>query len=104
MVALASVWIGLIAFVAALVMVVYRPAFTDWTVLLVAYFGAPGALCLAGMVLWAHRKEPAADPAVAGQRRQAKIAIGLAVLAAAIVYGLVIFAQQVSVEDGRGAP
>ena len=94
MLALASVWIGLAAFGLSVVMVVYRPAFTDLTVTLVLYFGAPGSLCLAGLVLWAYRKEDRADSGIAAQRKQARVAIGLAVAAAAIVYLLVIFSHK----------
>ncbi len=95
MLALTSVWIGLVVMVLAAAMVVYRPAFTDWTVTLVLYFGSPGAMCLAGLVLWAHRKEGSTDPGLAARRLQAKVSIALAILAAAIVYLLVIFATRV---------
>ena len=95
MLALTSVWIGLTAMVLAVAMLVHRPAFTDLTVTLVLYFGSPGALCFAGLVLWAHRKEDGADAGVAAQRLQAKAAITLALLAAAIVYALVIGAAPV---------
>ena len=94
MLALASVWIGLAALALSAAMVVYRPAFTDLTVTLVLYFGSPGSLCLAGLVLWAYRKEDHADPGLAAQRKQAWVAIGLALVAAAIVYLLVIFSRK----------
>jgi hypothetical protein len=93
--ALASVWLGLTAFLLAIAMLAYRPALTDLTVLLVLYFGSPGALCFAGLVLWAHRKQDAAHRAIAGQRLQAKVAILLALLAAVIVYLLIIFAEKI---------
>ena len=96
MLALASVWIGLGVFLLAVAMLVYRPVFNDLTVTLVVYFGSPGALCLAGLVLWAYRKERSGDPGVAAQRVQAKFAITLAVLAAAIIYLLVGFSQPLS--------
>lgn len=92
--ALAGVWIALLTLGLSVAMLIYRPAMTDLTVLLVLYFGAPGALCLAGLVLWAHRKDNSADPAIAAQRVQAKVAIALAILAAAIVYGLIIFSEK----------
>ncbi len=100
MLALASVWIAMAALLLALTMVVYRPVFTDLAVTLVVYFGSPGALCFAGLVLWAHRKANAADEAVAGQRVQAKVAIVLALLAAAIVYLLIVYSQRISEEVG----
>ncbi len=95
MLALLSVWVGLGTFVIAVVMLVYRPAMTDPTVTAVLYFGSPGAMCFAGLVLWAHRKEPSDDPGVMAQRLQAKFAIVLAVLAAAIVYGLIICSTKI---------
>jgi len=90
MLALLSVWIGLGSFLLALAMLVYRPAMTDVNILLVLYFGSPGALCLAGLVLWANRMESHPDPAIQSQRLQSKVAIVLAILAAAIVYSLII--------------
>ncbi len=100
MMALASVWIAVVSLVLAVVMAVYRPAFTDLTVLSVTYFGTPGALCLAILLLWAYRKERGDDPGVSAQRLQAKVAIGMAVLAAALVYLLVIFASPVARVEG----
>jgi peptidoglycan biosynthesis protein MviN/MurJ (putative lipid II flippase) len=94
--ALASVWIGLAALVLAATMVLYRPAFTDWTVPMVLYFGSPGAMCLAGLVLWAYRKEDPTDPGLSAQRLQAKIAIAFALIAAAIVYLLFIFSEKLA--------
>lgn len=94
--ALASVWIGLCALVVAGTMVVYRPAFTDLNVTLVLYFGSPGSLCLAGLVLWAHRKAVPPEPGIVAQRLQAKVAIGMAVVAAALVYVLVIGSEKLA--------
>jgi hypothetical protein len=94
MLALASVWIGLAAFALSVAMVVCRPVFTDLTVTLVLYFGSPGSLCLAGLVLWAYRKEDCADSGIIAQRKQARVAIVLALVAAAIVYLLVIFSHK----------
>ena len=93
MLALSGVWIALASFFVALAMVLYRPLFTDVTVTLVLYFGSPGALFFAGLVLWAYRKEPTTDPGIRAQRVQAKVAIAVAVLAASIVY-LLIFRSQ----------
>jgi hypothetical protein len=93
MLALAGVWIGLATFVLALGMALYRPAMTDVTVMLVLYLGSPGAMCLAGLTLWAHRHGPD-EPGVAARRTQSKVAIGLALAAAAIVYALIIFSQK----------
>lgn len=90
MLALLSVWIGLGSFLLALAMLIYRPTMTDQNIVWILYFGSPGALCLAGLVLWANRSESQAEPGVSAQRLQCKVAIVLAVLAAAIVYGLII--------------
>jgi len=95
MLALASVWIALITFILAGVMLVYRPAMTDLTVTLVLYFGSPGALCLAGLVLWACRDEDQSDTAVQAQRLQSKVAVVLAIAAAAILYYLIINSQKI---------
>jgi len=94
MLALMSAWIALASLLIAVAMLLYRPAFTDVNVTLVLYFGAPGALCLAGLTLWAHRKEDASDSGLSARRMQAKTAIGLALLAAAIVYALIIFSRK----------
>jgi len=90
MVALSSVWLGLATLLVAVGMLVYRPWMTDYTVPFVLWLGAPGAMCLAGLVLWAYRKETSEDKGIVAQRLQAKVAIGLALLGAAIVYGLII--------------
>jgi ABC-type glycerol-3-phosphate transport system permease component len=92
--ALMSVWLSLASLLLAAAMVLHRPLWNDYTVTLVLYFGSPGSLCLAGLVLWSLRREDPAEPGIAGQRRQAKIAMAQAVLAAAIVYALVIFAER----------
>ena len=97
MLALASVWIGLASLLIAGAMLAYRPTFTDAGVTLVLYFGSPGALCLAGLVLWAYRKE-GSSPGVLAQRLQAKIAIVLAVAAATIVYALIIASDKMTVD------
>jgi len=96
MLALASAWIGLVSLLLAGTMILYRAAFTDLTVTLVLYFASPGALCLAGLVLWAHRNEDSTDPALQAQRLQAKVGIGLALAAAAAVYVLVIRAARIT--------
>jgi vacuolar-type H+-ATPase subunit I/STV1 len=88
MLALISVWLGLVAVLLSAAMAVRRLWFTDaW--LTVALYTAILALTLAGMALWALRKEPAAGPGVAGRRRQSKVGIGLSLTAITIVYILV---------------
>jgi len=98
MLALIGVWLGLASFGLSLVMLLYRPAFTDATVTAVLYFGSPGAICLAGLVLWAHRKDQSADPGLRAQRLQAWVAIVLAIMAAGIVYGLIILSTKLDPE------
>ncbi len=90
MLALLSVWVGLASFVIASAMLLYRPAMTDLTILIVLYFGSPGAICLAGLVLWANRHDDSPEPALTAQRLQARVAIGTALVAAVIVYALII--------------
>jgi hypothetical protein len=99
MLALASVWIGLASLVLSVAMLLYRPAMTDWSVTLVLYFGSPGALCLAILVLWAHRGEDESDPGLQARRLQARVAIVLAILAAAIVYALIVGSQKLLPTD-----
>lgn len=93
---LVGVWIALLSLLLSVGMVLHRPLFNDLSILLVLYFGAPGAMCLAGLVLWAHRKEGAADTGLQARRMQCKIAIGLALAAAAIVYALVMLSDRVA--------
>jgi hypothetical protein len=90
MLALSSVWLGLLTFLIALGMLLFRPIMTDLSVTAVLWFGSPGAMCLGGLVLWAYRKDRTGDPGVAAQRIQAKVAIALAIVAAGIVYALII--------------
>ena len=96
MTALLSVWMGLATIGVAGIMLLWRGAFTDGLVWLVLWLGAPGTMCLAGMTLWAHRKLDASEPGVGPQRLQCKVAIVLALGAAAIVYALVIGAQPIA--------
>lgn len=86
---------GLATLIAAVVMVIHRPAFTDLMVWLVLWLGSPGTMCIAGLVIWSYRKEKKPDPGLSAQRMQCKVAIALALAAAAIVYLLVIKAQRV---------
>ncbi len=91
-----SVWLGLACLSLSLVMVLWRPAFHDVTVLINMWFACPGTICMAGLVLWAHRKDTSGDSGVAARRMQSKVAIGLALTAAAIIYALVIGADQIA--------
>ncbi len=95
MAAFASVWSGLGCVILAVVMVVWRSMFNDWTVPLILWLGSPGTICIAGMVLWSYRKDSSFDPGITAQRVQCKVAIGLAITAAAIVYALIFNAEEV---------
>lgn len=86
MLALLSVWMSVACLGLAGTMLLYRPAFTEFTMILFMEFMAPGTLCLAGLVLWSHRKDKSPEPAVVAQRLQAKVAIALTLIAVAIVY------------------
>ena len=96
MAALFSVWLGLACLSLSLAMVFWRPAFHDVTVLINMWFACPGTICMAGLVLWAHRKDNSGDSGIAARRIQSKVAIGLALTAAAIVYALVIGAHRIA--------
>jgi len=100
MLALASVWIALGSLLLAVAMTGYRPAMTDVTVILVLYLGSPGALCLAGLTLWAHRADTEPDAGVVARRVQAKAAIGMSVVAAGIVYLLIVYSQKLVPFEG----
>lgn len=94
MLAFVSVWMGLGSLVAAVTMLFWRESFTDFHIWLVLWLGAPGTMCLAGLVLWSHRHEHMPEPAVVAQRLQCKVAIGLALVAVVIVYALIFGAQE----------
>lgn len=94
MAGLLSVWLGLIALLMSLAMLLHRPAFNDVLLLLDLYFACPLSLTFAGIVLWTTRRE---RRAYGSARTQAKVGAGLAVVAAAIVYLLVAFAVRVDV-------
>ena len=97
MLALTSVWLALITLGISVAMLVHRPWFNDATVPIVLWLGSPLSMCLAGLVLWAHRKKSSPGPNLMAQRTQCKVAIALALAAAAIVYLLVIRAETVPV-------
>ena len=95
MAVLFSVWLGLACLALSLMMALWRPAFNDVTVLINLWFGCPGSICVAGLVLWSYRKEGDGHPGLMAQRTQAKVAIVLALAAARIVYALVIGAEPI---------
>jgi sulfur carrier protein len=99
--ALGSVWIALASVGLSVAMLVYRPAMTDIAIVAVLYFGAPGSICLGGLVLWAYRHETAPEPGVMAQRVQAKVGVALAIIAATIVYGLIIFSEKLEPFEAR---
>ncbi|MEK6676528.1 MAG: hypothetical protein AABZ47_12860 [Planctomycetota bacterium] len=95
MIALTSVWMGLGTLLVALAMLVHRPAMTDTTLVLVLYFGSPGSICLAGLVLWAYRKESDMEPGIVAQKQQARVAICISLLAAIVVYALIFGSKKI---------
>lgn len=86
MLALIAVWMSLVCLALAGVMLVYPPAFKQWSIILFLEVLAPAALCFAGLVLWSHRKVENPEPAIVAQRLQCKVAIGLTLVAVAAVY------------------
>ncbi len=91
MLGILSVWLGLASLVMSLVMVLYRPAFHDVLLLIEMYFACPLSLMFGGLLLWATRQEKSQNTA---PRLQAKVGITLALVAAAMVYGLVALADR----------
>ncbi len=91
MLGILSVWLGLASLVMSIVMVLYRPAFHDVLLLVEMYFACPLSLMFGGLLLWATRREKSQN---AAPRLQAKVGITLALVAAAMVYGLVAFADR----------
>ncbi len=85
---------GLGCMTAAVTMLFWRQSFTDFHIWLVLWLGAPGTMCVAGMVLWSYRNEYVPEPSIVAQRLQCKVAIGLAILSAAIVYALIFGAEE----------
>ncbi len=102
MLAFASVWMGLACLTLSMVMLLYRPYFTDLNIWLILWLGSPGTLCFAGMILWVYRGDDAEEPGVVAQRIQCKVAIAEALVAAAIVYSLIFNAQ--TLPDGLPTP
>ena len=66
-------------------------AFNDVLLLIERYFACPLARMFGGLLLWATRKEKSQNEA---PRLQAKVGITLALVAAAMVYCLVAFAER----------
>lgn len=87
--ALLSVWIALGAFLTTLVLVAFPGRGAEAVVTLLPYTLALSAT-LAAAALWACRKAPARDPAAAGQRLQAVVAVVLN----GISFAILLFALQ----------
>ncbi len=94
MAAFASVWMGLACLIVATTMFLWRPAFTDFWIWFVLWLGAPGTMCIAGLVLWSYRKDDHDEPGILAQRVQCKAAIAMAIVASAIVYALIIGSEK----------
>jgi hypothetical protein len=94
MLALLSVWLGLASLAGALAMTVHRRLFTDLCVTLTLY-AAIFSLTFAGLTWWDLRRQPPADPGVAGRRMQLRAGTVLALCGATITYALIHFADVV---------
>lgn len=101
MAAFLSAWMGLACLAFAVVMIFYGPALNSVTIV-VELWGTAAAMTVAGLVFWAHRNEPPTT-AIKMQRLQAGFGIGLAVIAAAIVYVLII-GRSTPVEPAASGP
>lgn len=88
MLALLSVWTGLVSLLSGLLMLAWRRTFTDLGVV-IGLYAAIFALTFAGVAAWALRKEDAGEPGVRQQRTQCRIGAGMALVGIIIVYGLV---------------
>ena len=95
MLALGSAWIGLLVAALAGLMVFYRPAFND-VMLPIVLYGAVIAIGCGGLVLM--RKPVLGDSpeAAAAQSTQARVGIGLGMLAVITVYILMKFATRIT--------
>lgn len=95
MLALASAWCGLAMCATALVMAFYSPAFNDWTLPIVLY-GSVVAIGCGGLVLMRRKRPEDVPEAAAAQAVQAKVGIGLGMVAVIVVYALFSLAQPVA--------
>jgi len=97
MLALLSVWTASVCLVLSATMVLWPPAFND-ILLPIDLWGCCLSMCLAGLVLWSHRKDTSPEAGVRMQRLQCKVAVALSLVAAALVYALVIAAEPAPLE------
>lgn len=94
MLALLSVWSGLLAFLVAVAMLLWRPLFHDITIP-IALYTAIFSLTCAGVTLWALRREYHDVEGVDARRTQCFVGCGLALAAITITYALIHFAEVV---------
>ncbi len=87
MLSLLSAWTGLAAVIMAAVML-FRRSFFSPVWLTISVYTAIFSLTLAGMVLWALRKESAGESGVRAQRTQCYAGIGLSFVAIGVVYAI----------------
>lgn len=87
MLSLFSAWTGLAAMIMAGVMLFRRSFFSPgW--LAITVYTAILSLTLAGIAIWALRKETITEPGVRQQRSQCYAGLGLSVIAIGIVYAI----------------
>lgn len=95
---LVSVWLGLSCCAASIWMVVQRRTLSQFELLTpLNLYACCLAMTLGGLVLWGYRKRDSSEPGIAQQRLQAKVGIGLSLVAVAVVYLLIMLATPVDV-------
>lgn len=88
MLALFSVWTGLLAMIMAAAMLVRRSLMSSQVWFTISIYAVIFSLTFAGLALWGLRKEYSRDPGVLGRRSQCYVGVGLSGVALAILYGL----------------
>lgn len=79
-------------------MVVQRRTLSEFELLTpLNLYGCCLAMTLGVLVLWGYRKRDPSEPGIAQQRAQAKVAIGLSLVAVVVVYLLIMLATPVDV-------
>ena len=90
--ALISPWLGVAALGCAVA--VWPAGHADPLVAITLMVLSPGAIASGAGVLWVHRGVPTSDGAIAAQRLQARVGIGLGLLAALLVYVFVFLSRR----------
>ena len=88
MLALLSVWAGMLSLAVGVLMLCWSASFTDLGVV-IGLYSAIFSLTFAGITLWALRKEAKDAVGVLERRRQCYVGIGLSTVGIVVVYVLV---------------